>query len=75
MVPAEEEEEEEEEEESAVNHQVTLSVEAAVKQPPRAGAGCCDGAVVHISKHRPLKMHADGVGSSPRKEMQNPGSD
>ncbi|WP_342711823.1 hypothetical protein AAFG13_09270 [Bradyrhizobium sp. B124] len=26
------------------------------------------------AQHRPLKMHADGVGSSPRKEMQNPGS-
>ena len=25
------------------------------------------------ARHRPLKMHADGVGSSPRKEMQNPG--
>ncbi|WP_163154997.1 hypothetical protein [Bradyrhizobium uaiense] len=26
------------------------------------------------AQHRPLEMHADGVGSSPRKEMQNPGS-
>jgi len=27
------------------------------------------------AQHRPLEMHADGVGSSPRKDMQNPGSD
>jgi hypothetical protein len=36
------------------------------------GASCCLRRL-RMYERRPLKMHADGVGSSPRKDLQNPG--